>query len=323
MKYAFVVLLGVLAAFYGSPEGAAQSPYPNRTVKIVVGFPAGTSADIVARIYAQKLSEKLGQQFIVETRIGASSNVAAEGVARSDPDGYTILLATAANSISASAFKNLKFDLLQDFEPIAAVSDAPNILVVSTVSGISTVEDLIKTAKSKPTEITFGSAGVGTVPHLSGELFNMMTGTRLIHVPYRGNNQGLIDLVSGRITTIFAPAPTVAGFLKDERVKALATTSAKRTSLAPDLPTLAELGLRGFDTSIWYGLLAPKETAAPVLKAISDVVLAANQDGPVQVQLKANGAEPLSINREAFAAFLRADVEKWSRIVKFAGISME
>jgi tripartite-type tricarboxylate transporter receptor subunit TctC len=292
-------------------------------VKFVVGFPAGTSVDIVARIYAHKLSEKLGQQFVVEARPGAASNAAAEAVVRAEPDGYTIFLATAANSISASAFKNLKFDLLRDFEPIAMVSNAPNILVVSAASGVASVHDLIEAAKAKPGEINYGSAGVGTVPHLSGELFNMMTGAKLVHVPYRGNNQGLLDLVSGRITAIFAPAPTVAGFLKDERVKALATTSAQRTTLAPDLPTLAEVGLAGFDTSIWYGIVAPKGTPAPVLNAIADVVLAANEDPDVQAQLKASGAEPLSMQREAFAEFMKADVQKWKKIVDFARVSME
>jgi tripartite-type tricarboxylate transporter receptor subunit TctC len=201
-------------------------------------------------------------------------------------------------------------------------SSAPNSLVVNAAAGISSVEELIRVAKSKPGEINFGSAGVGTAPHLSGELFNMMTGVKLVHVPSRGTNQGLIDLMSGRITAIFAPAPTVAGFLKDNRVKALATTSAKRSSLVPDLPTLAELGLSGFDTSIWYGFMPPKGTPPAVLRTIADVVLAANNDPKVKAQLKNNGAEPLSMNRGAFAVFIKADIEKWRKIVEFAGITM-
>lgn len=322
MNRCTATLLAALALL--SSTGAwAQTGYPNRIVKFVVGFPAGTSVDIVARIYAQRLSEKLGQQFVVEARPGAASNSAAEAVARAEPDGYTIFLATAANTISASAFKNLKFDLLRDFDAIALVSNAPNILVVSAGSGVNSVPDLIAAAKARPGEINYGSAGVGTVPHLSGELFNMMTGAKLVHVPYRGNNQGLIDLVSGRITAIFAPAPTVAGFLMDERVKALATTSAQRTTLAPDLPTLAELGLAGFDTSIWYGIVAPKGTPAPVLKAIEDVVLAANEDPQVEAQLKASGAEPRSMARGPFTEFMKSDIEKWKKIVEFARISME
>jgi tripartite-type tricarboxylate transporter receptor subunit TctC len=319
-----IAALLFLALACGAPtQSFAQAPYPNRVVKIVVGFPAGTSTDIVARIYAQKLSEKLGQQFIVETRTGASSNLAAEGVARSEPDGYTLFLGTVANTISASAFKNLKFDLTKDFEPIAVVANAPNILVVNAAAGVSSIQDLITLAKAKPGEINYGSAGTGTAPHLSGELFNMLTGAKLTHVPYRGNNQGLIDMVSGRITAIFAPAPTVAGFLKDDRVKALAVTSANRSSLAPDLPTLAELGLSGFDTSIWYGFMAPKGTPAAVLQAIADVVLAANSDADVNAQLKASFAEPLSMKRDEFATFLKADIEKWKKVVEFAGVSME
>jgi tripartite-type tricarboxylate transporter receptor subunit TctC len=317
------LFVALTLVFTTAAESGAQVQYPNRIVKIVVGFPPGTSVDIVARIYAQRLSEKLGQQFIVESLTGAASNRAAESVARSKPDGYTLFLVTAANTISVSAFKNLTFDLVKDFEPIAVVSSAPNILVVNTAAGISSVEELIRVAKSKPREINYGSAGVGTAPHLSGELFNMMTGVKLVHVPYRGNNQGLMDLMSGRITAIFAPAPTVAGFLKDNRVKALATTSAKRSSLVPDLPTLAELGLNGFDTSIWYGFMAPKGTPPAVLQTIADVVLAANNDPEVKAQLKKSGAEPLSMNAGAFAAFIKTDIEKWRKIVEFAGISID
>ncbi len=317
------LLIAVALVFTAAPKSGAEIQYPNRIVKIVVGFPPGTSVDIVARIYAKRLSEKLDQQFIVESLTGAASNRAAENVARSKPDGYTLFLVSVANTISVSAFKNLKFDLVNDFEPIAVVSSAPNILVVSATSGMSSVDELIALAKSKPGEINYGSAGVGTAPHLSGELFNMMTGVKLVHVPYRGNNEGLIDLMSGRITAIFAPAPTVAGFLKDERVRAIATTSAKRSSLVPDLPTLNELGLKGFDTSIWYGLMAPKGTPSAVLQTIADVVLAANNDQEVKAQLKTSGAEPLSMDRGAFATFIKTDIEKWRKIVEFAGVSIE
>ena len=217
----------------GTAMGQAQEPYPSRPVRVICGFPAGTSADIMARIYAQKLSEKYGQQFVVENRLGASGNLAAEAVARADADGYTLLLGTVANSISASALKNLSHDFGADFSPIAVVSSAPNILVVSEGTGVTSVQGLVKLAKER-SDLFFGSAGVGTAPHLSGELFNMMTGAKLTHVPYRGNSQGLVDLVSGRLHAIFAPAPTLAAFVQDQRVKALAVTSAKRSSQHPD-----------------------------------------------------------------------------------------
>jgi tripartite-type tricarboxylate transporter receptor subunit TctC len=313
---AALVLLAVQTLFSAA---YAQGSYPTRTVRIVCGFPAGTSADIMARIFAQKLSEKFGQQFIVENRLGASGNLAAETVARAEPDGYTLLLGTVANSISASALKNLTHDFGKDFAPIAVVSSAPNILVVSDGVGATSVAEFLKFAKGR-NDLFFGSAGVGTAPHLSGELFNMMTGTKLTHVPYRGNSQGLLDLVSGRLHAIFAPAPTLAAFVSDQRVKALAVTSAKRTSQHPDLPTLAESGLPGFDTAIWYGFLAPKGTPAPILKTLADALVEAGENADVKTQLARNGAEPLSITLDKFGTFIAEDIEKWRKVVDFAQI---
>ena len=321
MRWFFAAAL-FAAHLFGAAPAYSQSAYPNRVVRIVCGFPAGTSADIIARIYAQKLSEKTGQQFIVENRTGASGNLAAEAVARAEPDGYTLLLGTAANTISANAFKKLPFDFDKDFAPIAAVASAPIILVVSEGTGVTSVEGLIKLAKEKPGEVFFGSAGVGTVPHLSGELFNLMTGIKLAHVPYRGNAQGLLDLVSGRLTAVFAPAPTLAAFVKDARVTALATTSTKRSSKMPDLPTLAESGLAGFDTAIWYGFLAPKGTPPAILKLIADGLVEAGGAAEIKTQLSNNAADPLSVTLDAFGSFIRADIKKWQKAVEFAGISM-
>jgi tripartite-type tricarboxylate transporter receptor subunit TctC len=304
----------------GTAVGQAQEPYPSRPVRVICGFPAGTSADIMARIYAQKLSEKYGQPFVVENRLGASGNLAAEAVARADADGYTLLLGTVANSISASALKNISHDFGADFSPIAVVSSAPNILVVSEGTGVTSVQGLVKLAKER-SDLFFGSAGVGTAPHLSGELFNMMTGAKLTHVPYRGNSQGLVDLVSGRLHAIFAPAPTLAGFVQDQRVKALAVTSAKRSSQHPALPTLSESGLPGFDTAIWYGFLAPKGTSPQILKLLADGLVEAGENADVKAQLDRNGAEPLSITLDKFGAFIAEDIKKWRAVVEFAQIS--
>jgi tripartite-type tricarboxylate transporter receptor subunit TctC len=313
--------LALLAAamLSGALDAHAQGAYPARPVKVICGFPAGTSADIMARIYAQKLSDKLGQQFVVENRLGASGNLAAEAVARSDPDGYTLLLGTVANSISASALGNLSHDFVADFAPIAVVSSAPNILVVSEGTGAASVQELIRIAKGR-NDMFFGSAGVGTAPHLSGELFNMMTGTKLTHVPYRGNSQGLVDLVSGRLHAIFAPAPTLAAFVEDTRVKALAVTSAKRSAQFPQLPTLAESGLPGFDTAIWYGFMAPKGTPPAVLKLLADALVEVGATADVRTQLARNGGEPFSLTLDAFGAFIRDDIQKWRKVVEFAGI---
>lgn len=319
MKLMMAALLAAHALLASEPSHA-QGSYPSRPVKIVSGFPAGTSADIMARIYAQKLSEKFGQQFIVENRLGASGNLAAEAVARSDADGYTLLLGTVANSISASAFKNISYDFGRDFAPIAVVSSAPNILVVSESTGVSSVSGLVKLAKERKDEMFFGSAGVGTAPHLSGELFNMMADVKLTHVAYRGNSQGLVDLLSGRLQAIFAPAPTLAAFVQDSRVKALAVTTGQRSSQFPNLPTMAESGLSGFDTSIWYGFLAPRGTSPDILKRIADALVETEGMADVQTQLQRNGAERLSIVLDKFSAFIHQDIEKWRKVVQFAGI---
>ncbi len=318
-RWCAAILLLAAQTLLGTAAVQAQGNYPSRPVRVLCGFPAGTSADIMARIFAQKLSEKFGQQFIVENRLGASGNLAAEAVARAEPDGYTLLLGTVANSISASALKNLSHDFSTDFAPIAVVSSAPNILVVSDGTGVKSVPELLKFAKDRA-DLFFGSAGVGTAPHLSGELFNMMTGTKLTHVPYRGNSQGLVDLVSGRLHAVFAPAPTLAAFVSDQRVKALAVTSAKRSSQLPDLPTLAESGLPGFDTSIWYGFLAPKGTPPQILKLLADAVVEAGDSADIKAQLARNGAEPLTITLDKFGAFITEDIAKWRKVVEFAQI---
>jgi tripartite-type tricarboxylate transporter receptor subunit TctC len=315
------IFLAVLALVVIQPMGShAQDAYPNRPVKIICGFPAGTSADIMARIYAQKLSEKFGQQFIVENRLGASGNLAADVVSRSLADGYTLLLATVANSISASAFKNLSHDFDKDFTPVAAVSSAPNILVISESVGVASTQDFIALAKSRKDEMFFGSAGVGTAPHLSGELFNMMAGVKLTHVAYRGNSQGLLDLVSGRLQAIFAPAPTLAAFVQDSRVKALAVTSAHRSKQYPNLPTIAEAGLAGFDTSIWYGFVGPKGMPPDITRALAEALLDADKMPDVQTQLARNGAERFTMTGGEFDTFIHGDVAKWRKVVEFAGV---
>jgi tripartite-type tricarboxylate transporter receptor subunit TctC len=224
-----------------------------------------------------------------------------------------------ANSISASALKNISHDFGADFSPIAVVSSAPNVLVVSEGTGVTSVQGLVKLAKER-SDLFFGSAGVGTAPHLSGELFNMMTGAKLTHVPYRGNSQGLVDLVSGRLHAIFAPAPTLAAFVQDQRVKALAVTSAKRSPQHPALPTLSESGLPGFDTAIWYGFLAPKGTSPQILKLVADGLVEAGENADVKAQLDRNGAEPLSITLDKFGAFIAEDIKKWRTVVEFAQI---
>ena len=318
-------LLAFAVPILGIPLTVDQAPaqsYPVRPVKIIVGFPAGSSADILGRVYAQKLSERLKQQFIVENRPGASGNLAADIVARSEPDGYTIVVGSVANTISMSILQDLKFSFTDDLAPIAAVADAPNVLTVTPSLGVSSVADLIKLAGKKPGEILYGSPGAGSAPHLAGELFNLMASVKLTHIPYQGVPASLTDLLGGRISVVYGTAPTVAGYVKDGRVKLLAVTSVKRTALLPDVPTLDESGLKGFDTSIWYGFFAPKNTPLEVRKTIAGALMASNEEPDVRKVLSANGADPMKITIDDLSAFVRADAMKWKGVVEAARISV-
>lgn len=315
-----LILLALALACMLPQIAAAQPAFPTQPVRLIVGFAAGSSSDILARAYAQKMSSYLGQQFIVENRTGASANIAMDLVAKSGSGGHMLSLGGPTQAISVSLFKRLPFDLLNDLVPVAVVGGTPNIVVVDKKLGLNSVADLIALAKSKPGELVFGSAGVGTVPHLTGELFNQMAGVKLTHVPYRGNNLALIDVIGSRIAMLFSPLPNVTGQIAGGEVKALATTTAQRTRFLPDLPTLAESGLPGFDTSLWYGFWAAKGTPAPVAQMLADAFRRANEDPEVRTVLANNELEPLTMGPEQFSAYLRADVDKWARVVKEAGI---
>ncbi len=319
-----VALLCALCALIAVTTARAQSAYPNRPVKIICAFPAGTSLDIVTRIYAQKLEERFGQPFVVENRVGASGNLATEAAARSTPDGYTLLSAGITQAISMSLFKSVNFDIVKDFEPIGFLGSAPNFLAVNAATGIKSVPDLIAAVKAKPGELTYGTAGVGTAPHMSGQLFSLMIGGKLSHIPYRGTNQAVLDLIGGRLSLMFSPAPTIFPHMNDSRLKILATTSVRPTALAPNLPPLAETpGLEGFDTSIWYAMWAPKGTPKEIAKAINDVLVKASADPGVKKQLAANGADPMSATPEQFGAFVQQEVEKWAKVVAFSGAKVD
>jgi tripartite-type tricarboxylate transporter receptor subunit TctC len=323
MKRRFLLAMLAGSVVAASLPARSQDAYPNRPVKIIVGFPAGTTTDILARIYGDKLSERLGQRFIIENQPGGASNTASAAAARAEPDGYTLLLATNANSASVSLYKTLRYDFPGDFAPISLLASAPPILVVSPSLGVSTVKELIAYAKARPGEVMYGSAGVGTGPQLAAELFNMEAGVKLTHVPYKGTNEAVSDLLTGRLSVLFAPYPSVAGFVKEGRLKALATTTEKRSSVAPELPTIAEAAIPGFDVTLWFGLVAPKGTPAPVLKVLADAVDTAKQSEDVKRRLAASGGEPIFASLDDFAAFIRADIPKWKKAIEHAGMKIE
>jgi tripartite-type tricarboxylate transporter receptor subunit TctC len=298
----------------------ADDAYPLRPVHIIVGFGPGASADIAARVLAQRMGQTLGQQFVIENRPGAGSNIASEYVARAPKDGYVLLFGTVANTINTTLSKNLTFDFGKDFAPVSLAVTLPNILVVHPSLGVGSVADLITLAKAKPQQIFFGSSGVGTSPHLSGELFNELAGVKLVHVPYPGSAQAVTDLLAGRVQVMFSPASTVLPHVSDGKLKALASTQIKRTSVAPNLPTMTEAGLAGFDTSVWFGLLAPAGTPREVVTKLNHAVNDALASDDVRALLRAQGMDPLGGTAETFARMIVSETEKWARVITAAGL---
>jgi tripartite-type tricarboxylate transporter receptor subunit TctC len=317
--FATCLMLFVLVAF-GVSNAQAQSDYPTRPVRLVVGFGPGSAADITARLLAQRLTQNMGQPFVVENRGGAGSSIGAELVARAEKDGYTLFIGTNANVINAVISPNLPFNFVKDFAPVALSASAPIILVVHPSTGVTSVAELIALAKSKPGEIFFGSSGVATGPHLAGELFNMRTGVKLVAVQYQGSAAAMGDLLSGRITVMFAPASTVLAQIEEGKLKALASAAAKRPGVAPDLPTMEEAGVPDFDTSIWFGVMAPAGTPRGVIDRLSRAINEALQAPEVLTALRAQGLDPLGGTPEDFARHIESETKKWADVAQGAGL---
>lgn len=312
---------GLFVAAIIVPLGvSAQDKYPTRPIKVVVGFPPGTATDVATRVVAEALAQRLGQSVITENRPGASSSIAAKAVAASTPDGYTVFVGTVANTINA-AFPNASVpDLAKDFAPVAMIGNVPNVLVVNPSLGVSSVQELITAAKAKPGEISFASSGHGTSPHLSGELFAARAGIKMVHVPYRGSAQAVTDVLGGQVQVMFSPASSVLPHIRSGALKGLATTSAKRTELAPDLSTLQELGFKDFESSVWFGFLLPAGTPSDViatLRAVMDVVL---NSPSVQAQLRMQGIDVVKLAPDEFARYIRSETNKWAELIRVAGI---
>jgi tripartite-type tricarboxylate transporter receptor subunit TctC len=313
----FLILLSVV----GLPATAfAEGDYPARPVKIVVGFGPGSAADLTARVLAQRLSKTMGQQFIVENKPGGGSTVAAEQVVRGPKDGYTLFMGTAANVINAVMQPNLAFDFSKDFAPIVYTTSSPNILVVHPSTGVSNVKELIALLKAKPEQVFYGSSGVGTSPHLSGELFNMMAGTKMVHVPYSGSAQAVTDLLAGRTQVMFSPASTVLQYVEGGQLKALASSERTRAAAAPDLPTVAEAGLPGFDTSVWFGVVGPTGISREIVDKLSGAIGEALRNDEVTKPLHAAGLDIKGGTPEEFGAYIASETRKWSDVVTAAGL---
>ena len=293
----------------------AQDRYPTRPVRLIVGFAAGSSGDVAARIVADKLGSLLGQPVIVENKAGASGMVATDYVARAAKDGQTLLLATIAATINTSLMPNQGANFQNDLAPIVLIGSIPSILVVTPALKVGTIRDLIALAKAKPDELLYGAAGIGSGPHMATRLFEQMAGIKMRGVLYPGSAQTVTDLIAGRIQVMFAPSPTVLGLIAEGRVKALASTEAKRTRVVPDLPTIAEAALPGYDTGVWFGLLAPAGTPAPIIDKLSRAANEALREEQLVRQLGAQGLEVRGGSAEEFRAFIKSETERWARVI--------
>jgi len=296
--------------------------YPARPVRIVVGLTAGSASDIVARLVGQWLSERLGQQFIVENRPGAGTNIAAEAVVRSVPDGYTLLLAASPNAINASLYDKLSFNFISDIAPVAAISREPNVIVVNPSLPTRTVPELIAYAKANPGRINMASAGNGTTSHLAGELFKMMTGVNMVHVPYRGGGPALTDLLAGQVQVFFPPMVVPVGQIRAGKLRALAVTTATRSEALPDVPTVGEF-VPGYEASVWFGLGVPKGTPAEVINRLNQETNAALTDIKIKVRMAESGGTVLPGSPADFGKLIAEETDKWRKVVREANIKPE
>ena len=317
-----LVTVVVLACPLGT---LAQAPvaYPAKPVRLIVGFTPGSGADITARVIGHKLGEAYGQQFVVDNRPGAGSNIAADFAAKAAPDGYTIFIGTVANTINATLYAKLPFDFARDFAPVALTTSAANVLVVHPSVPAQSVAELIRLAKARPGQLTYGSAGTGTAPHLSAELFTSMAGIRVVHIPYKGSPLAVTDLVGGQIALMFAPASSVLAQVKSGRLRALAVTTAVRLPSLPELPTVAESGLTGFETVTWFGFVVPAATTRDIVGKLNSEIVKVLAQPEVRRQFAAQGIDVIGGTPEQFAAYIRAEIAKWARVIKDSGARAE
>lgn len=299
---------------------AVALDYPTRPVRFVVGFPAGNAPDIIARLIGQWLSDRLGQQFAVEDRPGASSNVATEFALRAAPDGYTILMVVLTNTLNATLYSNLKFNFNRDIAPVGGICDAPYVVIVAPAFPAKTIPEFIAYAKANPGKINFGSGGTGTSTHVFVELFKMMTGVDLVHVPYRGPY--MPDLLSGQVQVVFNPIPQSLEFVRSGKLRALGVTTAKRLAALPDVPTVSE-SVPGYVATGWYGIVLPKGAPAEIVDKLDAALKAALADAKLQAQLADLGVAPMAMTPADFAKFIDTETEKWAKVIKFAGVKVD
>ncbi|HEX8168154.1 MAG TPA: tripartite tricarboxylate transporter substrate binding protein [Beijerinckiaceae bacterium] len=325
---ALALAAALTAALALAAPACAASPadtYPNRIVKLIVPFPAGGTTDIFARHIGDRLAKAFGHNFVIDNRGGAGGNIGSDAVAKADPDGYTLLVGTVGtHAINTSLYARMPFDPVKDFAPVAFLAGVPNIMEVNPKNvKAKTVQEFIAEAKAAPKKLSFASSGNGTSIHLSGEMFKQMTGVELVHVPYRGSAPAVNDLIAGQVDVMFDNLPSSIEQVRGGNLRAIAVTSAKRTSALPDVPTIAESGLPGFDASSWFAIFAPAKTPPEIVAKINAEVLKALADPELQKRFADIGGEIRMYKPDELGAFVKAEIEKWAKVVKASGAKID
>jgi len=320
LRRRFLQLAGAAALLPAVARRARAADYPTHPIRLIVGFPPGSATDIVARIIAQPLSERLGQQVVVENRPGAGSNLGAETVAKSAPDGYTLLAMTITNAVNETFYQGLNFDFATDIVPVIGTFQSPNVLAVNPQVPAKTLAELIAYAKANPGKLNYASFGIGSAPHMNGELFDIMTGVQMVHVPYKSSP--VPDLLSGQVQLIFSPMPVTIGQIRAGQLRALAVTSAKRSDALPDVPTVAET-VPGFDAGIWHGIGAPKGTPPEIIAKLNKEINAVLADPKTKEQFAKYGGSPIGGTPDDFHKFIAAEIAKWAKVIKTANIKTQ
>ena len=319
---ALLALLALPAAPTWAQPAAAQD-YPSRPVRIIVPFAPGGSADVFGRFIAQRLQESLGQGFIVDNRPGAGSVIGTDAVAKSAPDGYTLLLMSNTHTVNESLIPNKPFQLMRDFVPVAPINASDLVLVVKASLPVATLADLIKAAKAKPGSLSYASSGPGTPYHMAGELLKAMAGISMVHIPYRGSSGARTDVLGGQVEMMFDAVPTMSEHIKSGKVRALATTGRQRSATLPDVPTVTDAGVPGYEATIWLGLMAPKGTPPAVVAKLNAELGKITTHPEVRRAWAAQGAAAMTMGTDEFTRYLNADIAKWARIVKISGAKAE
>jgi len=320
MNFAALSRISVLLTLAGMQSAVYAADYPSKPIRMIVGFAAGGGTDTTARAIAQKMSAAMGEQVVVDNRPGAAGNVATELVVRGPADGYTILMGTiAALAINPTLYGNLAFDPIKDLAPVSQAVNSSNILVVHPSVQAKSVQELIALAKAKPGTLNYGSSGIGGTGHLAGVLFDELAGTKMTHVPYKGGGPAMIELVGGQVQLVFATPPTAVPQIKSGKIRGLAVTTLKRSSVMPDLPTISESGLKGYDANNWYGVVVPVKTPKPIVTRLNTEIVKALNAPDLKELFFTQGLDPAPSTPEQFGAYIKSELGKWAKVIKASG----